>query len=52
MGSPEQAVIVTYTLSGSAFGEPQERDSVRAVEEPLATAIRSAGAEQQLDPWR
>jgi hypothetical protein len=43
MDSPEHAVIVTYTLSGDSFGESQERDSVRALEKRLTTAIESAG---------
>jgi hypothetical protein len=42
--SPEHAVIVTYSLSGDAFGEPHERDAVRALKERLTTAIASAGA--------
>ncbi len=43
MGSAEHAVIVTYSLSDDAFGEPRERDSVRALQKRLATAIESAG---------
>lgn len=42
MGSSEHAVIVTYSLSGGAFGEPHERDSVRALQKRLTTAIESA----------
>lgn len=43
MGSAEHAVIVTYSLSGGTFGEPHERDSVRALQKRLTTAIKSAG---------
>ena len=42
MGSAEHAVIVTYSLSGGAFGEPREHDSVRALQQRLTTAIESA----------
>ncbi|GAA3388792.1 hypothetical protein [Cryptosporangium minutisporangium] len=44
MVSPEHAVIVTYSLSGNALGEPQERESVHALEKRLTTAIEAAGA--------
>jgi hypothetical protein len=42
MGSAEHAVIVTYSLSGSAFGEPHERDAVRALQTRLTNAIDTA----------
>ena len=42
MDAPEHAVIVTYALSGSSFGVPEERDAVRTLEKRLATAIESS----------
>jgi hypothetical protein len=41
--APEHAVIVTYSLSDSAFGSPHERDAVRTLQQRLTAAIESSG---------
>jgi hypothetical protein len=43
MDSPEDAVIVCYSLSGGGFGEEQDREAVRALKKRLAAVIESAG---------
>jgi hypothetical protein len=42
VSAPEHAVIVTYSLSGDAFGSTEERQAVRALEERLTAAIDTA----------